>query len=239
MGATTTDRKSAALSTDSGGSTTLPPMTKKRERPTDLREACIREALAIIDAEGVEELSLREVARRLGVSHQAPYKHFPSRDHILAEIVARAFASFARYLNEQPHSENPHADLLAMSSAYLRYAREHPLQYRLMFGTPLPDTETHPHMMAQARHAFSLLCEALRRRSVPGKGTGDSAASDAAVLLDALFVWSALHGLSGISSGCTLQELGMPPGVIDKAVPHMLERIGSALGDPGTPPKRA
>ncbi|HIC80163.1 MAG TPA: TetR/AcrR family transcriptional regulator [Kiloniellaceae bacterium] len=214
-------------------------MTKKRERPADLREACIQEALAIIDAEGVEELSLRDVARRLGVSHQAPYKHFQSRDHILAEIVARAFASFARYLNGQPQSEDPHADLMAMSSAYLRYAKEHPLQYRLMFGTPLPDTEEHPHMMVQARHAFSLLCEALRRRSVSGKGTEDSAGSEAAVLLDALFIWSALHGLSGISSGCTLQELGMPTGVIDKAAPHMLERIGSALGEPGTPPKRA
>ncbi|MCG8692745.1 MAG: TetR/AcrR family transcriptional regulator, partial [Minwuiales bacterium] len=74
-------------------------MAEKKPVPKDLREACVREALAIIDTSGVEELSLREVARRLGVSHQAPYRHFPSRDHILAEIVTRAFESFARYLD--------------------------------------------------------------------------------------------------------------------------------------------
>jgi AcrR family transcriptional regulator len=43
--------------------------------------------MLIIGERGIEELSLREVARRLGVSHQAPYKHFPSRDHLLAEVV--------------------------------------------------------------------------------------------------------------------------------------------------------
>jgi len=53
------------------------PMTSGKGKPGDLREACIREALAIIEVGGVESLSLREVARRLGVSHQAPYKHFP------------------------------------------------------------------------------------------------------------------------------------------------------------------
>ncbi|MFX4450801.1 TetR/AcrR family transcriptional regulator, partial [Acinetobacter baumannii] len=52
-------------------------------------------------------LSLRDVARRLGVSHQAPYKHFPSRDHILAEVVGRAYASFAAHLEKRPRSDDP------------------------------------------------------------------------------------------------------------------------------------
>ena len=61
-----------------------------------MREACVEEALAIVGEAGLEALSLREVARRLHVSHQAPYKHFPSRDHILAEVVGRAFAGADR-----------------------------------------------------------------------------------------------------------------------------------------------
>gem|GEM_PF-1537080 len=133
------------------------PMTSGKGKPGDLREACIREALAIIEVGGVESLSLREVARRLGVSHQAPYKHFPDRDHILAEIVRRAFESFATYLDSRPLTGDPINDMHEMGMAYLRYARTHPLQYRLMFSTPLPDPAQHPQMMQSARHAFDLL----------------------------------------------------------------------------------
>ncbi|MEM8551196.1 MAG: TetR/AcrR family transcriptional regulator [Pseudomonadota bacterium] len=71
---------------------------KASDRPDNLKEAAISEAFAIIERDGVEKLSLREVARRLGVSHQAPYKHFSSRDHILAAVVARCYRHFAEYL---------------------------------------------------------------------------------------------------------------------------------------------
>ena len=80
-------------------------MAAAGKRPGDLREACVREALAIIAKGGVDSLSLRDVARRLGVSHQAPYKHFPSREHILAEVVGRAYAGFAAHLEKRPRSE--------------------------------------------------------------------------------------------------------------------------------------
>ena len=202
-------------------------MTAKKKRPANLREACIAEALAIIDSEGVEELSLREVARRLGVSHQAPYKHFPSRDHILAEIVARAFAAFADHMDRMPKSGDAGKDLLAMSRGYLDYAKAHPLQYRLMFATPLPNPQEHPQMMEKARHAFSLLTAALRRLAEQPAATKKA---DAGVLLDALFVWSALHGLSGISSGGTMKELQIPAAVAAQAAPHLLKRIGLAMG---------
>jgi AcrR family transcriptional regulator len=59
-------------------------MATSSNRTGDLREACVKQALEIIAKGGIDSLSLRDVARRLGVSHQAPYKHFPSRDHILA-----------------------------------------------------------------------------------------------------------------------------------------------------------
>ncbi len=121
-----------------GDSATLGSDMARKSHPTlDVREACIDEALVIIEAEGIEALSLREVARRLGVSHQAPYKHYPSRDHLLAEVVRRAFAAFADHLDARPRKADPFADLHAMGQAYLDYALRHPLQYRLIFGTPL------------------------------------------------------------------------------------------------------
>ncbi len=181
--------------------------------------------MAIIAAEGVEKLSLREVARRLGVSHQAPYRHFPSRDHILAELVARAFAAFAAFLDQHPRTDDPDADMARMGAGYLAYARDNPLAYRLMFGTPLPDWQDHPEMLRQGRHAFSLLCDALRRKAArrgPEKGEEE-------ILRDALFVWSCLHGLAGIRSSDTAAALGIPLPLMEGVGGHVLARIGGAL----------
>lgn len=200
-------------------------MAAVRKKSADLREACIQEALAIIETDGVENLSLREVSRRLGISHQAPYKHFASRDHILAEIVSRAFDTFAAYLDAQPRSDDPHATLEGMGRAYFAYARSHPLQYRLMFGTPLPDPAQHPQMMHSARHAFDLLRDSIAELRVQ---RGKSAASSV-VELDALFVWSTLHGMASILPLRVWDTLSLPPEVIDTAARHLLDRIDAAL----------
>ncbi len=193
----------------------------------DLREACVAEALAIIDQHGLERLSLREVARRLGVSHQAPYKHFPSRDHILAEIVARAFTSFARHLDAHLVGDDPDTRMGNMGRAYLAYAHQHPLQYRLMFGTALPNAREHPRMMAEAKHAFDLLRAALERKA---KHAGRRASRDQ-ILLDAMFIWSGLHGLASILESSTVDTLALPSSVLEKAPRHLLARFGDALGN--------
>lgn len=191
----------------------------------DLREACLDEALAIIEQEGVERLSLRDVARRLGVSHQAPYRHFPSRDHLLAEIVARAFDGFAKHLDAHVKSDHAERDMGAMGAAYLSFAAKHPLQYRLMFATPLPNAQEHPEMMAKARHAFDLLLAALRRKAI---ARGRSV-SESAIILDALFIWSGLHGLATLRNSSIFDTLGLSAGVTMESGAHLLARFGDAL----------
>jgi AcrR family transcriptional regulator len=203
----------------------------KRDK-RDLREACVEEARTIIAEHGVESLSLREVARRLGVSHQAPYKHYPSRDHLLAEIVARAYASFAAHLDARPHHDDPHDDLRAMGEAYVGYALSHPLEYRLMFGTPLPDPAAHPEMMRQSQHAFSILRDAiarLDRRSV----------SDASPELDAMYVWATVHGLASVMQSSVKAALGLGTETLAATPAHVLMRIGTGLGQasPAVPPR--
>jgi AcrR family transcriptional regulator len=202
-----------------------PTMTPLPRRHADLREACLTEALAIIDSAGIEQLSLREVARRLHVSHQAPYRHFPSRDHLLAEIVARAFEVFAQHLDAHPHGPDPDADLGNMGKAYLAFALSHPLQYRLMFGTPLPSGEDHPEMMRKAKHAFALLTDALQKAAVKhGKHW-----TEEGILLDALYIWSGLHGLAGILASSATATLGLPQSVIDASVGHLLHRFHNSM----------
>lgn len=187
-----------------------------------LRDDCIREALHIIETSGVENLSMREVARRLGVSHQAPYKHFASRDHILAEVVKQAFDSFAAYLDAHAFGHTPQG-LAAMGRAYLHYALSHPLQYRLMFGTPLPDPQAHPEMMQSAQHAFNLLRDCIAELS-PDATTGHPAE------LDALFIWSTLHGLASVLHSPAMDTLTLPDALLNAAPEHLLMRIGAAMG---------
>lgn len=202
-------------------------MKKRRQKEEDLREACISEALRVIGASGVEALSLRDVARRLGVSHQAPYKHFPSRDHILAEVIRRAFANFAEYLEARPRSADPDQDLANMGRAYVQYALDHPLYYTLMFETRKPDPLQHPAMMEQARYAFALLVTGLQR--LPYRHATERAE------LDALYIWSCLHGLASILKGQELDTIGLPADLVRQAVPFVLRRIGTSLGRPGDP----
>jgi AcrR family transcriptional regulator len=101
--------------------------------PLELRDACIVAAQEVIAERGIENLSLRDVARKLGVSHQAPYKHYPSRDHLLAEVMRRCFQRFAAHLDARQRFDDPAQDLESLGVQYLSYAQEHPLEYRLMF----------------------------------------------------------------------------------------------------------
>ncbi len=196
-------------------------MAKRNPRLEDLREACVAEALSIIGETGLEQLSLREVARRLGVSHQAPYKHFPSRDHILAEVVSRAYSAFAAYLDQRPRHADPHADLHEMGLAYLSYAHDHPLHYRLMFETQLPHPTEHPEMMRNAKHAFALLRDAIAK--LPGHP------GPAPPEMHALFVWAALHGLVAIMRCSALDTLGLTADTLQQMIPFAMGQIGLTL----------
>lgn len=216
-------------------------MSKSR----DLREACIAEALAIVATEGPEKLSLRDVARRLGVSHQAPYRHFASRDHIFAEIVARAYRAFAIDLGNSMTGKTPREDLAAMGLAYLAYARREPLAYRLMFATPLPDAESHPEMMKEARFAFDMLRSVLRRlreeqsSSQPKSQARKTNVPD--VTRDALFIWSAMHGFASIQLSSVRDTLDISDRIMADMVHHLLFRIEHGLLEeiPPIPIKRA
>ena len=202
----------------------------KKRKHADLKEACILEALDIIEKEGVEELSMREVARRLGVSHQAPYKHFPSRDHILAEIISRAYQAFAKHLRDRPQTGDPDNDLGTMGEAYIEYANAHPLQYRLMFATPLPDPEQHPNMMRHARHAFSLLQTNIAELHAQRQGRGPHRRTD----FDALFIWFGLHGLCSLMPSMVMKTLDLPEDVLNEAQLQTFIRFGCVLdGDTG------
>jgi AcrR family transcriptional regulator len=193
------------------------------EPPLGLRDACIVAAQEVIAERGIENLSLRDVARRLGVSHQAPYKHYPSRDHLLAEVMRRCFQRFAAHLDARPRFDDPEQDLESLGVQYLSYAHQHPLEYRLMFSTTWPASAEAFDLATDARHAYDVLRSVLRRMH------GDTAAMREAVELDALYIWSTVHGLAGVMNGQCIDKLDLKASVLKKAVRHAMERMGMGL----------
>lgn len=195
------------------------------EEPVELKEACVRAAREVIAEKGIEQLSLREVARKLGVSHQAPYKHFSCRDHLLGEVMRRCFQSFTEALDGRERHEDPAADLESLGRQYLAYAEANPLEYRLMFGTPWPaGAADHPELTRDALHAFDVLRKVLRRLY------GDGPDAQAQVDLHAMFIWSTVHGLASIRQGCCMEHLQLAPGVGTQQIAgHALGMIERAL----------
>ena len=197
-----------------------------RKKPENLKEAIIDEAFALIEERGVDKLSFRDIARRLGVTHQAPYKHFPSRDHILAAVIARCFQSFSEHLDARPKAKDASEDLRNMGLAYLDFAQTHPVKYRLMFNTPLPPLNEHQEMMANSNHAFSLLTNRLNQMDLselPSK-------AETPKQHDAIFIWSALHGLASLLQSDVMDTLDLSADDRRIATERLFQRLSLALG---------
>ena len=202
----------------------MPSPPSQPAEPLALRDACVVAAQEVIAEQGIEHLSLRDVARKLGVSHQAPYKHYPSRDHLLSEVMRRCFQGFAAHLDARPRFDDPAQDLESLGQQYLAYARQHPLEYRLMFSTTWPESARQPDLVRDATHAFDVLRGVLRRMH------GDGAGQREAVELDALYIWSTMHGLAGVMNGQCIDMLGLQDEVLKQTVRHAMDRMRTGLG---------
>jgi len=98
----------------------------------DLRPALLRAAAKILEQEGRDAIALRDLARRAGVSHSAPYRHFSDRQALLAALAEEGFALLAAELEGKPWREQ--------AVAYVLFALANPERFRLMFTHPVPDS---------------------------------------------------------------------------------------------------
>ena len=191
--------------------------------PVHLKDACVTAAHAVIAEHGVEKLSLRDVARKLNVSHQAPYKHYPSRDHLLAEVIRRCFVKFSDALKARSRSDDAKQDIHALGISYLAFALQNPLEYRLMFGAAWPAVAANSSMLADARYSFDVLRQALQ--PLFAKSSNPPEAIDTA----AMFVWSTLHGLASIMQSQALSGLELHPKLIEDAQEQVMTMVDAAL----------
>src|ERR671910_1879753 len=94
------------------------------------REALIDAATQLLDDGGEERVTLREVGRRAGVSHNAPYKHFTAKDDLLAAVAARELVAYTQILIDARRDDRDLADAIR---AYVARALAHPRRFRLVY----------------------------------------------------------------------------------------------------------
>src|SRR5262249_53402920 len=111
------------------------PRTAKRTyHHGDLRRALSEAAWRIVRKDGLEALTLREVARRVGVTHAAPYHHFASRDALLDVLAEEAFSALDVAMQKAMGDlDDPQERLRAIGRAYIDHARAHPEHAQVMF----------------------------------------------------------------------------------------------------------
>ncbi len=164
----------------------------------DLRRALIDAALALVTEEQGWSFSLREVARRAGVSHNAPYNHFPEKRDLLDAVAAVGFARLRDGLLAAIAGIAGGEAALAMSGrAYVRLGVENPALYRLMFGPALAVPGGDGPMLARAAGAEArAVLEEIIARGARAKAFAIPACETRAIALAALAVWAAVHGLT-------------------------------------------
>jgi AcrR family transcriptional regulator len=166
------------------------PTSRARPKPADryhhgdLRAALLREAGRVLVAAGPEALSLRELARALGVSHNAPYKHFANRDALLAALAAEGFRELTADGREAAAAAPPGEVTRARALAYVRFALRRPAVFKLMFSRDVSG-RAHPELSEAARDGFFALRQAL------SGGATDRTANDTA-----LAAWAFVHGIA-------------------------------------------
>jgi AcrR family transcriptional regulator len=109
----------------------------------DLRKALVDTGLSMLEEIGLEDLSLRKIAARVGVSHAAPEHHFPSLRHLLNALAAEGFGSFRQSMLSQMQTvpAHPADQLRAALRGYLDFATARPHLFRLMFNRNRLDWE--------------------------------------------------------------------------------------------------
>ena len=172
-----------------------------QERPYhhgDLRRAIVRAALEILSETQSVEFSLRELARRAGVSHNAPYKHFGDKRELLAAVSAAGFELLTKRMSDEIAGlSKPRARLFAMLLAYINHGVENPALYRLMFGGYLSGTEDgRPAIERAAAETTKTLIALAIVDGALGHAIPNTPRNERKIAGTILACWSLMHGLT-------------------------------------------
>lgn len=179
-----------------------------------LREALIDAAESILEERGVEGFSLREAARRAGVSPAAPGHHFGDARGLLTAVATRAFRDFGDALEAGDVGSSRMERLRGIGMAYVRFALANRARFELMWRKAMLDRED-PAFCEAGDRAFDILDRIAR-----GEGAGEG--PDLTVMAPSIAGWSIVHGFVGLAlSGA----FGTGPEELEAATERLLPRV--------------
>ena len=164
------------------------PLDMGRPRLHDARtaSALIDEAESIVEAEGLDALTVRRVAAAAGTTTRAVYTAFGSKEALVIALGARGFDLLRESLEALPETVDPAADLVdAGVAVFRRFAIEHPTLFRISIQRALPDPDLFAGYVDAAREAMAVLHGRIARLE-PGGQLGDRSVADAATEFHAL-----------------------------------------------------
>jgi AcrR family transcriptional regulator len=167
--------------------------TSKNYHHGNLRAELLDTAIGQLQETGVEDLSLRALARTLGVSQTAPYRHFADKNELLAAMATYGYQNLLEALRKASAATGdcPQEQLIAFAHAYVDYAAQNPQLFKLMFGPAVQPTVKYPELRAASRDTLQLVQDILQR----GVDSGIFRHTDNVAYL-ANAAWSSIYGLS-------------------------------------------
>jgi AcrR family transcriptional regulator len=167
------------------------------ESDAGLRARLVQVGVDLLAGEGIAALSLREIARRAGVSHGAPRRYFPTHVELLSAIAREGFAALTAQVDEvvRDSRDGPRSQLLALGRRYLEFARTNPGMFELMFRHDLLETNR-LGLRATSLPLFGTFTDLVTR-------AGPRSDAPARVVAGAL--WASLHGIAVLWGWGSLQ----------------------------------
>ena len=202
------------------------PAPRRSYHHGDLERELLGAAMSIIEARGIEALTLRSVAQRAKVSHAAPYHHFANKAELLAGVAAAGYDGMVDAIGREIAAIRS-ADLLdrlrGVGRGYVRFAVERPTVFRLMFRPELTQPAKHPRLIEAEARAFGTLLETIVALQAKGQIAGKDPRPPAA------FAWSAVHGLATLHIDEVLGETPLAQIKLDRLEAETIEAIIAGL----------
>jgi AcrR family transcriptional regulator len=194
----------------------------KKSRPYhhgNLQEVLLEAAISLISEVGPAGFTLREVARRAEVSHNAPYRHFRDKGALLAEVAAQGYKELAKAMTQAADRQEDALEALKQAGlAYVSFALRRPEHFTVMFDAPF-SKDLYPATTKASEHAFSALLDLVKNcqknEQLPDRDDLDFA----------LLAWTMVHGIAKLAITRRLPYASQPKilkfarFVIDESLP--------------------
>lgn len=160
----------------------------------DLRQALLDAACAHLRVDNADTLSLRALAREIGVSQTAPYRHFDSRNALFAGIATLGFQILHGQMNQALADPSMPADeaMIELGATYLSFSQTHYEKYQLFFDSSMVDFDEYPDLQQASAGCFDILLGVIR------KGQAEGVFRDGPETDLAAIAWSTLHGIASL-----------------------------------------